>query len=440
MKTSKKTALFNDDIHLPNTPQNKSKNSTSRVIDTIPKEAIKKTKAQGTFHRLIKEIEIRRGKLKEWQVFLPAYESRARVKMQPLMAEFQESRAALAFYFDDVLTQKNAVKNKKYRALLEEWIVDITSGLLTEKDPADAPEWVLLHDQYAEMSFAELEKTSMDMAKKMAEKMFGTDLGDLLDERDPEIFAQKMAQKIQEDEQKGFEGFEGVEHFRKMHEPKPRKKSAKALAAEEKEAQAAKEISQSVREVYRKLASALHPDRETNEAEKTRKNALMQRVNQAYDAGDLLALLDLQLEIEQIDATHLADLSEARQAHYNAVLKEQLEELKDEEFLLLERYLQRTNATYVTPAILEKMLENDARQIKKKCAAVAEDFRCFQNIEYLKVALQHESRERGRQAKFAAEEDDFPPEMAEFEAMFGEMFASLNTSDEKAAPSKKRRK
>jgi curved DNA-binding protein CbpA len=42
-----------------------------------------------------------------------------------------------------------------------------------------------------------------------------------------------------------------------------------------------------VREVFRKLASELHPDRETDPAEHARKTELMQRVNQAYKAGDL---------------------------------------------------------------------------------------------------------------------------------------------------------
>jgi hypothetical protein len=43
-----------------------------------------------------------------------------------------------------------------------------------------------------------------------------------------------------------------------------------------------------------------------------------------------LALLELQLRIEQIDASHVASASEARLKHYNKVLSEQLAELKNE--------------------------------------------------------------------------------------------------------------
>jgi hypothetical protein len=43
----------------------------------------------------------------------------------------------------------------------------------------------------------------------------------------------------------------------------------------------------------------------------------MQRVNRAYEAQDLLALLELQLQIEQIDESHIANAGEQRLKHYN---------------------------------------------------------------------------------------------------------------------------
>ncbi len=44
---------------------------------------------------------------------------------------------------------------------------------------------------------------------------------------------------------------------------------------------AARQASLSVREIFRKLASALHPDREADAAERERKTVLMKRVSQA---------------------------------------------------------------------------------------------------------------------------------------------------------------
>ena len=50
-----------------------------------------------------------------------------------------------------------------------------------------------------------------------------------------------------------------------------------------------------LRNMYRKLASALHPDRARDEAERIHKTALMGQVNAAHDAKDLLTLMRLQL-------------------------------------------------------------------------------------------------------------------------------------------------
>ncbi|WP_262471530.1 J domain-containing protein, partial [Clostridioides difficile] len=84
--------------------------------------------------------------------------------------------------------------------------------------------------------------------------------------------------------------------------------------AREQEEQA--QISLSIREVYRKLASALHPDRETDPQERDRKTRLMQRVNEAYDKNNLLQLLELQLELDHIDQRSINHISEARLTHY----------------------------------------------------------------------------------------------------------------------------
>jgi hypothetical protein len=90
------------------------------------------------------------------------------------------------------------------------------------------------------------------------------------------------------------------------------------------------EASQSLRDVYRKLASALHPDREPDPQERERKTALMQHANQAYASNNLLALLEMQLQAEQIDMARLASLDQRRLAHYITVLQEQLAELQQE--------------------------------------------------------------------------------------------------------------
>lgn len=63
-------------------------------------------------------------------------------------------------------------------------------------------------------------------------------------------------------------------------------------------------------------------DREPDAQQREAKTVLMQRVNRAHEANDLLALPELQLQIEQIEADHIANASEQRVKHYNKVLEQ----------------------------------------------------------------------------------------------------------------------
>lgn len=48
-----------------------------------------------------------------------------------------------------------------------------------------------------------------------------------------------------------------------------------------------------IKQLFRKAAMKIHPDRTTNEAEKARRTQLMSQLNKAYDAGDLEAIQKL---------------------------------------------------------------------------------------------------------------------------------------------------
>ena len=85
-----------------------------------------------------------------------------------------------------------------------------------------------------------------------------------------------------------------------------------------------------VRVLYRKLAAVLHPDREPDAAERARKTALMQRLNAAHAAGDLLGLVELQLEIGLESPERLRAMDASRVAGYADTLARQLDEAERE--------------------------------------------------------------------------------------------------------------
>lgn len=107
-----------------------------------------------------------------------------------------------------------------------------------------------------------------------------------------------------------------------------RPKTARQKAQEAHQAEQAGQTRQSLQGIYRRLVSAVHPDREGDPVIRAQKTALMQRINQAYGENDLLQLLALQHELGLMDAQAIHKLGDAHLKKYNQALKEHLATLK----------------------------------------------------------------------------------------------------------------
>ena len=175
------------------------------------------------------------------------------------------------------------------------------------------------------------------------------------------------------------------------------RKSARQRAREARLQAEAKLASQSIREVYRKLASALHPDRETNTAERTRKTGLMQRVNQAYEKRNLLQLLELQLELEHIDQRAIDNLGEDRLRHYNQVLAEQVLELEQEIRHVEDGFRAQLGLepfAAVAPGTILRSLARQMAGIQRGIDDLKSDLRACRDISGLKAWLKEWRRQR----------------------------------------------
>jgi hypothetical protein len=123
-----------------------------------------------------------------------------------------------------------------------------------------------------------------------------------------------------------------VYEHRKNDEARQREPSAEhPKSAGQRRAEASTQnAKQFLREIYRKLASAVHPDREADAARRAEKTELMQRINRAYATNDLLTLLETQLQLELIDPDHVSKISGQRLKQFNQLLSQQLDAPKAE--------------------------------------------------------------------------------------------------------------
>ena len=338
------------------------------------------SKAQKAFNRLIEKIEAQRQALAAWQAFLPQFQQRVAAEVEPLQQRCLAARWSLAMLFDNA--HDRAGTTKREQAKLASLVLDLCTELLQSADEED-PALIALHDKHSHASLAERKEEESRFLMDMAETMFGVDLDEGQDLSSPETVRAALHRKMQEQHSAQ------AELAAQAAAVPPRRKSAKALAKEAQIAAQAQAATMSVREIYRKLASALHPDRETDDAERVRKTALMQQVNQAYAKSDLLRLLELQIEAEQIDLATLGAISEQRLGHYNQVLAEQSAQLDHEIDALTLPYQHQTGAFggSLKPETLSRTLDGDLAQLRHDARRIEHDLKRLQDRAVLKAWL-----------------------------------------------------
>ena len=278
------------------------------------------SKSQKLFNTLVRKIEIGRDELAQWQATMDSYRQKLASDYTPLLNKFKDLQAAMVRALDGALERHKLTKPE--RRFVAEVICDMAEPLVAESDDAALK---AVYNKYSDMDFDAQEAAAAKSMQAAMSQMFGVELDGAADVSSPQDVLDQV--KLQMEKARLLETARQDEQEQRRNQ---RKRTARQQAREEKQKADLQQTSQSIREVYRKLVSALHPDRESDPVERARKTGLMQRVNQAYDKRDLLLLLELQLELEHIDAATIAGLSEDRLRHFNKILKEQLAELEQE--------------------------------------------------------------------------------------------------------------
>ena len=310
----------------------------------------KLTRTQTRFNRLIKQIDGQRLAIADWKMFQGVYQRRLVGDYEPLAARLRGKRIALVERFDQIMD--GGALGQRHRAKLR----DILDGLLTEliTEAAD-PALVALYDKYADVSYAEEQQQRAEVMRAVASQAFGIDIDGYEGGDSPEELAEWLDDRVR------------AARDERPPEAPVRPKSARAREREASQAAVAAGGTRALREIFRKLASALHPDRERDPAERARKTELMKELNQAYAARDLLGLLELQIRIEQIDSSTLTSLDEDQLRHYVHVLEEGAKRLQEQLDALVRPFALSVGsvpASSFTPELVERTLEADIRELK----------------------------------------------------------------------------
>lgn len=222
---------------------------------------------------------------------------------------------------DMLLFLHERLQRKGLSAAQQKSVRGVVQGLLLAAQGAmDGPQWTALHAEYFPPAAQAQHAQELQDAKRQVldavEDLLGRPL-DLegLDQVDsPQELMEAVMRQVQADRD--------AEQERKARRP--------PTARQRKADQHAQDAKAAMRAIYRQLASARHPDRETDPAERERKSALMGQANAAYERGDLTTLLRLQLQAQQVNEASIARMADEKLAALSLLLKEQVAVLEHE--------------------------------------------------------------------------------------------------------------
>ncbi len=274
------------------------------------------SKAQKEFNRLSARVAELEKLLIDYRASVDAVQQRVQGDYIPLLNTYNQCRADLVRLFDRFYDNPDATRSERRK--IARLIVDMGEDLIFRHGFADLRPIVGKYSQQ-DMDETDEQVSQLEQMKQAAAATYGLDLDDMEFDTPDELMAyieQQVRERQAEQEQR--------------NERTEQTKSGRQQADDAKQTAKQQQTTKTVRTLYRELVKAYHPDRELDDVEKIRKTAIMQQVTDAYEKGDLMALLRLQLTLSELDQDRVNNLADEPLRHYNNLLKQQIDRLTDE--------------------------------------------------------------------------------------------------------------
>ncbi|KOR39607.1 molecular chaperone DnaJ [Xanthomonas oryzae] len=267
--------------------------------------------ARKRFDRLLRDLQQHRAQLHAWRDAVERWHARYHAEVLPLFEQQRALEIEQIHALDSVYASVKLSKTDRRR--LSDEICELAGPLIE----AGHAELKPLYERHSEIGYDEEIAESDEMMKHVIGQLYGLDSDEVAAADSPEELFERANARLEQAQ---------ADHARAQAEQQhsaTRRRSAKKAAAVSTEPPP-------LRELYRKLASSLHPDRATDADDHSARTELMQRLNAAYKTNDLLGLLELQAEIGLLDAKGVDAINPVRLQEYNRELSRQCKELKDQ--------------------------------------------------------------------------------------------------------------
>jgi hypothetical protein len=296
--------------------------SPSKALAPVPAGSTtgagKDSAAARAYRLQLTRVSKLQSQLAELDVLAQAHRQGMQQRVHPLQVEHRQQLRAMAELIDQRLAGKSLTAPQRQAA------VDILCGMAATLAREGDQAMAALHDRHSPQSLKDMQRLRGQTARAELEAALGESLDDLPVDAGPEqVMAAAMARLQAQREHEAQEKQEKAERRRA-------KKQARTGAVPSRTDVQQQDASALLRALFRQLASALHPDRETDDGLRARKTQLMGEANAAYARKDLVALMRLQQDASLSDPLHATQLADDKLASMTLLLKQQVAELERE--------------------------------------------------------------------------------------------------------------
>ena len=234
---------------------------------------------QRKFNNLGKKIEELRRSIEESTGTYDEILAHWSKKLAPLLRHVSERQTALAFAVEK---QADSFKlGVRQREAAGKTITGLLNEAFSLAEPGEEAQ--ALFSRWSDTSFEEeVENQGQEMTEALSDAIregFGVEIDTEALRKGPEALHEALLEALL----KAQEDFDRT--------AKPRKKTAKQIAKEERDRKAEEHAKKSLRSLYLSLVKVLHPDIERDAVAREAKEGTMKELTVAYEAGDLHTLL-----------------------------------------------------------------------------------------------------------------------------------------------------
>ena len=305
-----------------------------------------------------------RAETSKWEAAISEVDGPLRLEGEGLAREQSEQSLAAAAALLKHVTEKSLHANQYKKAIdvaLDFALEAIEDGFGGEPAHALFDELQRLRLQLDGTKPEEVEAVAMEEMKAAFEEQFGVEV-DIQAKTAAELgeALSKLAAEFMREESREHDEAQAARE--RSAQRKQERADAKKKAKPKTETEEASETT--IKELFRRLAKALHPDKAVSEEERSEKDRKMREVNEARDSGDFAKLLSMSAEEGLLDADGLSSKAADVLDSYVKMIKKQAAAEKEKLASFTLMAMQRVGRFVNGPDDLLKAVKRDMAEGK----------------------------------------------------------------------------